>query len=68
MSGSLEMQRLLNYPGVNAQKFPLFLQELQFRYEHCDQDLDDRIQVLTGYIVAWRILSNHQSLSCHAAD
>jgi len=49
MSWSFEKQRLLKYPGVNAQKFPLFLQELQFRYERCDQDLDDRIQVLTGY-------------------
>ena len=47
---SFAKQRLLKYHGVDAQKFPLYLKELEFRYNHRDRDLfDDLIQVLVGY-------------------
>ena len=40
-------ERLLKYHDVDAEKFPLYLKELEFRYNHRDLDLfDDRIQVL----------------------
>jgi transposase len=47
---SFAKERLINYHGVNPPKFPLYLKELEFRYNHRDRDLfDDLIQVLTGY-------------------
>ncbi len=47
---SFAKQRLLKYHGIDAQKFPLYLKELEFRYNHHDQDLfDDLIQVLVRY-------------------
>ena len=43
---SLTKQRLLRYHGVDAHKFPLYYKELEFQYNHRDQDLfDDLIQV-----------------------
>jgi len=40
----------MKYHGVNPRKFPLYLKELEFRYNHRDRDLfDDLIQLLTGY-------------------
>ncbi len=47
---SFAKERLMKYHGVNPRKFPLYLKELEFRYNHRDRDLfDDLIQVLTGY-------------------
>ncbi|MGF3497942.1 MAG: IS1595 family transposase, partial [Methanolinea tarda] len=47
---SFAKERLLKYHGVDAEKFPLYLKELEFRYNHRDRDLfDDLIQVLVGY-------------------
>ena len=47
---SFAKERLLKYHGVDAQKFPLYLKELEFRYNHRDRDLfDDLIQLLVGY-------------------
>jgi transposase len=48
--GSFAKERLMKYQGVNPQKFPLYLKELEFRYNHRDRDLfDDLIQVLIRY-------------------
>jgi transposase len=47
---SFAKERLLKYHGVDAEKFPLYLKELEYRYNHRDRDLfDDLIQVLVGY-------------------
>jgi len=47
---SFAKERLMKYHGVDAQKFPLYLNELEFRYNHRDRDLfDDLVQVLVGY-------------------
>ena len=47
---SFAKERLLKYHGVDAEKFPLYLKELEFRYNHRDRDLfDDLVQVLVGY-------------------
>lgn len=47
---SFAKERLMKYHGVNPQKFPLYLKELEFRYNHRERDLfDDLIQVLAGY-------------------
>jgi transposase len=47
---SFAKERLLKYHGVDAHKFPLYLKELEFRYNHRDRDLfDDLIQLLVGY-------------------
>jgi len=47
---SFAKERLLKYHGVDAQKFPLYLKELEYRYNHRDRDLfDDLVQVLVGY-------------------
>jgi transposase len=41
---------LMKYHGVNPMKFPLYLKELEFRYNHRDRDLfNDLLQVLVGY-------------------
>jgi len=43
---SFAKERLLKYHGVDADKFPLYLKELEFRYNHRDRDFfDDLIQV-----------------------
>jgi len=47
---SFAKERLLKYHGVDADKFPLYLKELEYRYNHRDRDLfDDLIQLLVGY-------------------
>lgn len=47
---SFAKERLLKYHGVDAGKFPLYLKELEYRYNHRDRDLfDDLIQILVGY-------------------
>lgn len=56
---SFAKERLLKYHGVDAEKFPLYLKELEYRYNHRDRDLfDDLIQVLVGYNRV-AILSNY---------
>ena len=47
---SFAKERLLKYHGVDADKFPLYLKELEYRNNHRDRDLfDDLVQVLVGY-------------------
>jgi transposase len=47
---SFAKERLMKYHGVNPVKFPLYLKELEFRYNHRDRDLfADLLQVLVGY-------------------
>lgn len=47
---SFAKERLMKYHGVNPEKFPLYLKELEFRYNHRDRDLfADLLQVLVGY-------------------
>jgi len=47
---SFAKERLMKYHGVNPMKFPLYLKELEFRYNHRDRDLfNDLLQVLVGY-------------------
>jgi transposase len=47
---SFAKERLMKYHGVNPMKFPLYLKELEFRYNHRDSDLFfDLLQVLVGY-------------------
>jgi transposase len=47
---SFAKERLMKYHGVNPMKFPLYLKELEFRYNHRDRDLfADLLQVLVGY-------------------
>jgi transposase len=47
---SFAKERLMKYHGVNPRKFPLYLKELEFRYNHRDRDLfNDLLQVLVGY-------------------
>jgi transposase len=47
---SFAKERLMKYHGVNPKKFPLYLKELEFRYNHRDRDLfNDLLQVLVGY-------------------
>ena len=47
---SFVKERLLKYHGVDAEKFLLYLKELEYRYNHHDRDLfDDLIQLLVGY-------------------
>jgi transposase len=36
---SFAKERLMKYPGVNPMKFPLYLKELEFRYNHRHHDL-----------------------------
>jgi len=51
IEGFWSLQRTIDeIPWVNPRKFPLYLKELEFRYNHRDRDLfDDLIQLLTGY-------------------
>lgn len=47
---SFAKERLMKYHGVKPTKFPFYLKELEFRYNHRDQDLyDDLLQALVGY-------------------
>jgi transposase len=47
---SFAKERLMKYHGVNPMKFPLYLKELEFRYNHRDSDLfNDLLKVLVGY-------------------
>jgi len=47
---SFAKERLMKYHGVDPRKFPLYLKELEFRYNHRDRDLfNDLLQVLVGY-------------------
>ncbi len=47
---SFAKERLLKYHGVDPMKFPLYLKELEFRYNHRNRDLfNDLLQVLVGY-------------------
>jgi len=47
---SFAKERLMKYHGVDPMKFPLYLKELEFRYNHRDHDLfNDLLQVLVGY-------------------
>jgi transposase len=47
---SFAKERLMKYHGVDPMKFPLYLKELEFRYNHRDRDLfNDLLQVLVGY-------------------
>jgi len=47
---SFAKERLMKYHGVDPRKCPLYLKELEFRYNHRDRDLfNDLLQVLVGY-------------------
>jgi transposase len=47
---SFAKERLMKYHGVKPRKFPLYLKELEFRYNHRDRDLfADLLQLLVGY-------------------
>jgi len=47
---SFAKERLMKYHGVKPAKFPFYLKELEFRYNHRDRDLyDDLLQALVGY-------------------
>jgi transposase len=47
---SFAKERLMKYHGVKPTKFPLYLKELEFRYNHRDRDLfADLLQLLVGY-------------------
>jgi len=47
---SFAKERLTKYHGVDPQKFPLYLKEMEFRYNNRDQDLYDMlIQCLNEY-------------------
>ena len=47
---SFAKERLMKYHGVDPMKFPLYLKELEFRYNHRDRDFfNDLLQVLVGY-------------------
>jgi transposase len=47
---SFAKERLMKYHGVDPMKFPLYLKELEFRYNQRDRDLfNDLLQVLVGY-------------------
>ena len=47
---SFAKERLIKYHGVDPGRFPLYLKELEFRYNHRDSDLfNDLFQLLVGY-------------------
>lgn len=47
---SFAKERLMKYHGVNPEKFPLYLKELEFRYNHRNRDIyDDVVQCLAEY-------------------
>ncbi len=46
---SYAKERLLKYHGLSAQWFPLYLKELEFRYNHRKEDLFEKLlEVLKG--------------------
>lgn len=52
----------MKYNGENPMKFPFYLKELEFRYNHRDGDLfNDLLQVLVS-LFSWLVLSNHQKI------
>jgi len=47
---SFAKERLMKYHGVNPKKFPLYLKELEFRYNHRQHDLyDDLVKCISEY-------------------
>ena len=47
---SFAKERSMKYNGVDPMKFPLYLKELEVRYNHRDRDIfNDLLQVLVGY-------------------
>jgi len=47
---SFAKERLMKYHGVNPKKFPLYLKELEFRYNHQHHDLyDDVVKCISEY-------------------
>jgi len=47
---SFAKERLMKYHGVNPKKFPLYLKELEFRYNHRQHDLyDDLVLCISEY-------------------
>jgi transposase len=47
---SFAKERLMKYHGVNPRKFPLYLKELEFRYNHRHHDLyDDLVKCISEY-------------------
>ena len=47
---SFAKERLMKYHGVNSKKFPLYLKELEFRYNHRNHDLyDDLVKCIFEY-------------------
>ena len=47
---SFAKERLLKYHGVDPGKFPLYLKELEFRYNHRNRDIyDDVVKCLSEY-------------------
>ena len=47
---SFAKERLMKYHGVNPKKFPLYLKELEFRYNHRHHDLyDDLVKCISEY-------------------
>jgi len=52
---SFAKERLMKYHGVDPMKFPLYLKELEFRYNHRNCDLfNDLLEVLVGYTLVGR--------------
>ena len=48
---SFAKERLMKYHGVNPEKFPLYLKELEFRYNHRNRDIyDDVVRCLAEYM------------------
>ena len=47
---SFAKERLMKYHNVNPMKFPFYLKEFEFRYNHRNGDLfNDLLKVLGGY-------------------
>jgi transposase len=47
---SFAKERLMKYHGVNPHKFPLYLKELEFRYNHRHHDIyDDLVKCISEY-------------------
>jgi len=47
---SFAKERLMKYHGVNPKKFPLYLKELEFRYNHRHHDLyDELVKCISEY-------------------
>jgi len=47
---SFAKERLMKYHGVNPKKFPLYLKEFEFRYNHRQHDLyDDLVKCISEY-------------------